>query len=1547
MACTAAGDVIYVDDDAYLGGNGQNWATPYRYLQDALAVAWSGYEIRVAQGIYKPDENSAHPNGNGSRTATFQLKNGVVITGGYAGLGEPNPNARDIEVYETILSGDIRIVGNNSDNSFHIVTGSYTDSTAVLDGFTVTGGNVDIETGQEMPFGAGMFALDGSATLANCTFTGNSAYAGGGVCYLAEETEVGPTLTNCTFTGNSAEIGGGLVGAANNETAAVTLIITNCTFTGNSATSNFAEIGMGGALYHALGTLTLNNCIFTDNSAEIGGALIGGQSNSTLTNCTFTGNSATGDGDSEIVTGGAIYNESGSATIINCIFSENSCSQYGGAISEALSSSSLYNCLFTGNSCSLDGGAIYYWYESRPNLVNCTFAGNTAPNGNAIACSFPDGGGVSPSTLRAFNCIFWDGGSEIFNNNNSFIAITYSDVQGGWQGIGNINADPLFVEPAIGDYHLLLGSQCIDTGDNSAVPSTVVTDLDGNPRIIDGIVDMGAYEGPYQGFLLSAKSVIVPEGGTATFTVAPMVDPLGTIDVTVAVESGDTDITVEAGGLLTFDSTNYSQPQTVTLAAAKDVDELHGATVILVSAPGIYPASITAYELDSEGPTVLYVDCDALGANDGGSWENAFTDLREGLRFAAETFWVREIRVAQGAYSPEGPLHSQASNPNPPDGGVSYSDADLSWTPGAYATLHDVYFGTTSPGIFQGNQIATTFDPGTMAMGTKYYWRIDEVSHSGTTTGIVWSFTTMSPPPMGSNESLVSTITVLDREATFQLINGVAIYGGYAGFGEPNADARDIQLYETILSGDIGILGDISDNSYHVVTGSGTDATAVLDGCTINGGNANGSDWEDSSGGGMINSESSPTLTNCTFSGNSAGWGGGGMANDQSSPTVTNCMFTDNTAGVGGGMRNLHSSATVENCIFIGNSAVDWGGGMTNRDCTSSLTVTNCIFTDNSASWGGGMRNYTSSTMVINCTFSNNSAQGWEGGGMSNRDGGNPTLINCTFSGNSSALRGGGIYCDENSSSTITNGILWENSDAGGTDESAQIDNDGPTPVITYSCIQGWTGNLGGIGNINTDPWFVEPGYRNANGAWIDGDYHLHRGSLCINAGDPYYIAEPDETDLDGKPRVIAGRIDMGAYEFNHDPIANAGPDQTVEAQAPWGATATLDCSGSSDADSTPGTIDDINDFNWYQLDPCDPNADVFLGSGEIIDCNLSIGEHIILLKVIDKAGASDFNEVTIIVQDTTPPDIICPPNVILECPADTTPSATGEATATDICGAVTITHSDQLQPSCGNAGTLARTWTATDESGNTSTCEQIITVVDTTPPAITCPADVTLQCPVDTSVEANGSASAVDTCSSVAITHSDLWQPGCGNTGTLTRIWTATDECGNSSSCVQIITVVDTTPPQFQLSVSPTMLWPPDHKMVLITPSWTVSDDCVPTPEVSLVSIIANEGDNTVGDGHTSNDIQINEDGSIYLRSERSGTSDERIYTITYQAIDDCGNTTVRSATVSIPHDFKVLARIASRWLWAGPGRIPEDLNGDGFVNLRDIAIFANNWIQ
>ena len=104
-------------------------------------------------------------------------------------------------------------------------------------------------------------------------------------------------------------------------------------------------------------------------------------------------------------------------------------------------------------------------------------------------------------------------------------------------------------------------------------------------------------------------------------------------------------------------------------------------------------------------------------------------------------------------------------------------------------------------------------------------------------------------------------------------------------------------------------------------------------------------------------------------------------------------------------------------------------------------------------------------------------------------------------------------------------------------------------------------------------------------------------------------------------------------------------------------------------------------------------------------------------------------------------------------------------------------------------------------------------------------------------------------------------------------------------------------------MSVEPNVLWPPNHTMVLITPSWEVSDNCDESPDVTLVSITSNEEDDAKGDGHTTDDIQVDDNG-IWLRAERSGTSTSRIYTITYQAADDSGNITVRSVTVTVPHD-------------------------------------------
>ncbi|UCG58638.1 MAG: right-handed parallel beta-helix repeat-containing protein, partial [Phycisphaerales bacterium] len=377
------------------------------------------------------------------------------------------------------------------------------------------------------------------------------------------------------------------------------------------------------------------------------------------------------------------------------------------------------------------------------------------------------------------------------------------------------------------------------------------------------IVDMGAYEGPTQAFLLSSESVRVPETRTATFAVSLAMDPGGPVKVMVRAESGDPDITVESKTMLTFDSSNYSKPQTVTLAASKDTDYMHGSALIIVSAPGIVPAGVTATERDSAAPTVLYVDADAPGNNDGISWEHAFNDLRHALEVAAAIPEVKQVRVAQGVYKPDKP--------------------------------------------------------------------------SG------------------------------DREATFQLVNGVAVMGGYAGFGQPDPDARNIAVYETILSGDLNgddvcipfprrLLDDPnnSDNSYHVVTGSGTDSSATLDGFVITAGNADGPYPDSVYGGGLYNHVGAPTVVNCKFIANVATYGGGGVGNYQGSyPGLINCTFSGNSAHRGGALSNYISVSTLINCTFGGNRA-DYEGGAILSYSGSSVSLTNCILWGNEVDSGSG-----------------------------------------------------------------------------------------------------------------------------------------------------------------------------------------------------------------------------------------------------------------------------------------------------------------------------------------------------------------------------------------------------------------------------------------------------------------------------------------------------------------------------------------------------------------------------------------------------------------
>ena len=258
------GTTYYVDKDA--PGpfhNGTSWKWAFTNIQDALDVATAGDTILVAEGTYKPDKGSSVTPGD--RTASFQLQNGVILLGSYAGYGQPNPDARDINTYTTFLSGDLNgddSWANKNDNSYNVV--SFTDCTscsALLDGFTITGGQAD----GPIPYnsGGGVHIDNAKPMLINCTISGNTAILGGGI---SSHNNSLPSILNCKITGNNALVfGGGLYCYSNN------INLTNCLIAGNS--SYQAEYIGGSAIFNLGGSLNISNCTIMENIAPNGMAI--------------------------------------------------------------------------------------------------------------------------------------------------------------------------------------------------------------------------------------------------------------------------------------------------------------------------------------------------------------------------------------------------------------------------------------------------------------------------------------------------------------------------------------------------------------------------------------------------------------------------------------------------------------------------------------------------------------------------------------------------------------------------------------------------------------------------------------------------------------------------------------------------------------------------------------------------------------------------------------------------------------------------------------------------------------------------------------------------------------------------------------------------------------------------------------------------------------------------------------------------------------------------------------------------------------------------
>ncbi len=267
--------VLYVDQNVSGGDHsGSSWTNALTTLQPALRP---GYTVFVAQGTYNPNAGAA----SFSASATFQLQDNLTILGGFAGAANPAaPGTRNISLYPTILTGAYFSFPHTFYVS-HVVTGSGVNSSAILNGFTITN-NRNVGTS-----GGGLFDNAGSPQIVNCTFSGDVASSNGGA--IENENSSNPLLADCIFTNNSALYGGAISNESNSSP-----YILNCAFFGDSA------VDYGGAIYSNGASATLVNCSFTANSALQGGALSNGGSTITATNCIFWNDSGS-QGNNEIV----------------------------------------------------------------------------------------------------------------------------------------------------------------------------------------------------------------------------------------------------------------------------------------------------------------------------------------------------------------------------------------------------------------------------------------------------------------------------------------------------------------------------------------------------------------------------------------------------------------------------------------------------------------------------------------------------------------------------------------------------------------------------------------------------------------------------------------------------------------------------------------------------------------------------------------------------------------------------------------------------------------------------------------------------------------------------------------------------------------------------------------------------------------------------------------------------------------------------------------------------------------------------------------------
>jgi len=571
---------------------------------------------------------------------------------------------------------------------------------------------------------------------------------------------------------------------------------------------------------------------------------------------------------------------------------------------------------------------------------------------------------------------------------------------------------------------------------------------------------------------------------------------------------------------------------------------------------------------------VRHVDDGAPGG-DGASWAGAYRFLQDALNDPAAT----EIRVAGGLYRPD-----QGAAVTPGDRAAAFSLREGVSLLGGYRGLagggdpndRDVAaFESVLSGDLAGDD-----GPDFANVGENSLHVLQSVGGVG--SRLLDGFTITGGNADGAGAAgegggLRHTVRVLKavdcRFLTNRAAKGASIYA--------QGTTTQLELVRCELSGGLATADGGGLYSYSVIPTKLTGCTLADNTAASNGGAAyyrfgigqvadcSITDNFANRGGGFYLTSSSPSFTDTLFQGNRTPmgvnqYGGGVYMVEGSSSSFTRCTFIDNHGSPGGGIAALYNYAapTLRDCLFFGCSSASGGGGAVALGAGEPL-LERCTFVGNSATYGGAVSNGTDAeTLMRNCRFLGNTAtSAGLGGGALYTSGradlrgcffsGNHTasnggtlslsgaagvtaLLSCTLAGNSAAGEAGGIYDGHvDHTVVIRDCILWNNTDSGPLDESAQLRAFAWFNVqVNFSIVQGWSSTFTGSNNSGANPQLADPDGPDGAPGTADDRPHLSAASPAINAGEPSFPSVLLGADLDGHTRVLCGRVDIGADEF-------------------------------------------------------------------------------------------------------------------------------------------------------------------------------------------------------------------------------------------------------------------------------------------------------------------------------------------------------------------------------------------------------------------------------